>query len=301
MGVWCSCWASSFVAPPFCGDGGGKVDCGTLLIGGLPLMLILHPYLQFGSIWGVKFLDFLSFSSLPSSGLFWLCFTPEDVCIPWSLCFYVRLYVSILFLHACTPAVICAARALTTMTLMSTAPASSRLRVCVCVLHSELACVCHAPLDRVLELMNATAAGLNWMLLVVFSCFLWLKAEQQIDIFQFRPMLFYSKRAEMMLGRQMAAQQLNRGTESRLPWLAGWWVTVQKKNKTVCAGLICENTCCYCIILIQFSEGLKIISTHILATLSLWVMHVPPFQTCGIKNAAERHGHLTFRVFVSIT
>lgn len=70
------------------------------------------------------------------SGLFWLCFMPEDVCIPWSLCFYVRLYVSILFLHACMPAVICAARALTTMTLMSTAPASSRLpaRVCVCAL-----------------------------------------------------------------------------------------------------------------------------------------------------------------------
>lgn len=142
---------------------------------------------------------------------------------------------------------------------------------------------------------------LGWTECCLWFCFLWLKAEQQRDIFHFRLMLFHSKKAEMMLGHQMAAQQLNWALSRGCHDLQGdGWLCKKKKN-SVCAGLLCENTCCYCIILIQFSDGLKVISAHILATLSLWVMHVSPLQTCGIKNVAERHGHLTFRVFVSIT
>lgn len=160
MGVWCSCWASSLVAPPFCGGGGGKVDCGTLLIGGLPPMLILHPYLQFGSIWGVKFLDFLS--------IFWFiltvlhargCLHPMKLLF---LCSPLCKHPLPSCLHACCD--LCSEG----LDNHDTDEHSTSLQpFFVCVWFTVSLPVCHAPLDRVLVLMNAAAAGLNWMLLVV--------------------------------------------------------------------------------------------------------------------------------------
>lgn len=169
----------------------GSHFCKRLITELFPLMQIFYANLQFDSTDDVYFVSVHARGCLRPINLLFL---PSPLCKhPFSS-------------FACTPAVICAARGSATVTLMSTASASSRacayvctfLWSCVHALHSEFAWACHTPFDSALTLMNADATGLNAMLLAILPIFCVLSPfvkntnKHQTEIFPTSPAVLFS-------------------------------------------------------------------------------------------------------------